>query len=117
MTGSSSRALKPVLKTLWWRACRCTRPANIKPFSLPQKDFQEPQDVSDIFDDAPARSREAQELDALFQQPYYGIGQLYAGHKELSYLDLDAGRVGITLADGYISVLPGDPALLSRKLQ
>jgi len=92
------------------------RPASIKPFSLPQKDFQEPQDVSDIFDDAPARSREAQELDALLQQPYYGVGQLYAGQKELSYLDLDAGRVGITLADGYISVLPGEPDELSRRL-
>lgn len=81
--------------------------AGIRSFSLPQEEFQQ-QEGSDIFDDAPPRSREAQKLDAIFQQPYYGIGQLYAGDKTLSYLDLEAGRVGITLADGYISVLPGN---------
>ncbi|GAB3137615.1 ESX secretion-associated protein EspG [Amycolatopsis stemonae] len=91
--------------------------ANIRPFSLPQEDFQGTQDVSDIFDDAPARSREAQELDAFFQQRYFGVGQLHAEGKTLSYLDLDAGRVGIALADGYISVLPGDPHEISRKLK
>ncbi|SFW47666.1 ESX secretion-associated protein EspG [Amycolatopsis australiensis] len=92
-------------------------PAPIRPFSLPQEDFQQDQDVSDVFDDAPARSREAQELDALFEQPYYGVGQLYAEDKTVSYLDLDAGRVGIALADGYISVLPGEPQQISRKLK
>jgi hypothetical protein len=92
------------------------QPAPIKPFSLPQEDFR-PHEESDIFDDAPARSREAQELDALFQQPYFGIGQLYAGTTTVSYLDLDAGRVGIELADGYISVLPGEPKHLSHKLK
>ncbi|WP_410597963.1 ESX secretion-associated protein EspG [Amycolatopsis sp. lyj-23] len=91
-------------------------PAAIRPFSLPQADFQ-PQHESDIFDDAPARSREAQELDALFQQPHYGVGQLYADDKTVSYLDLHEGRVGIALADGYISVLPGEPHQLSRKLK
>ncbi|MGW3962161.1 ESX secretion-associated protein EspG [Amycolatopsis sp. NPDC005003] len=91
-------------------------PADIKPFSLPQADFQK-QPESDIFDDAPARSREAQELDALFEQPHYGVGQLQTGGKTVSYLDLDAGRVGIALADGYISVLPGDPEKLSQKLK
>ncbi|MEU8636666.1 ESX secretion-associated protein EspG [Amycolatopsis sp. NPDC048633] len=91
-------------------------PAAIKPFSLPQDDFK-PQEESDIFDDAPARSREAQELDALFQQPHFGIGQLYAGNTTVNYLDLDAGRVGIALADGYISVLPGEPKQLSHKLK
>jgi hypothetical protein len=91
-------------------------PAPIKPFSLPQDDFK-PQEESDIFDDAPARSREAQELDALFQQPYFGLGQLYAGNTTVNYLDLDAGRVGIALADGYISVLPGEPQQLSHKLK
>jgi hypothetical protein len=92
-------------------------PAPIRSFTLPQEDFQQHQDVSDIFDDAPARSRDAQELDALFQQPYFGVGQLYAGDKTVSYLDLDAGRVSISLAGGYISVLPGEPHEISRKLK
>jgi len=92
------------------------RPADIKPFSLPQEDFQSPPE-SDIFDDAPARSREAQELDALFQQPHYGVGQLQTKNKTVNYLDLGAGRVGIALADGYISVMPGEPAQLSHKLK
>ncbi|WP_410668409.1 ESX secretion-associated protein EspG [Amycolatopsis sp. cmx-4-68] len=92
------------------------RPAPIRAFSLPQEDFQR-QPESDIFDDAPARSREAQELDALFQQPYFGVGQLYADDKTVSYLDLDVGRVGIALADQYISVLPGEPQEISRKLK
>lgn len=89
-------------------------PADLRPFSLPQEAFQK-QEESDIFDDAPARSRDAQELDAILEQPYYGIGQLYADDKTLSYLDLDAGRVGITLENGYISVLPGDQ--ISRKMK
>lgn len=92
------------------------RPADIKPFSLSQADFQK-QPESDIFDDAPPRSREAQEVDALFRQTHYGVGQLYAEGKTVSYLDLEAGRVGITLADGYISVLPGEPGQLSQKLK
>jgi hypothetical protein len=90
--------------------------AAIKPFSLPQDDFK-PQEESDIFDDAPARSREAQELDAFFRQPHFGIGQLYAGDTTVNYLDLDAGRVGIALADGYISVMPGEAKQLSHKLK
>jgi hypothetical protein len=92
------------------------QPAAIKPFSLPQADFK-PQEESDIFDDAPARSREAQELDAIFQRPHFGIGQLYAGDTTVNYVDLDAGRVGIALADGYISVMPGEPKQLSHKLK
>ncbi|WIY03891.1 ESX secretion-associated protein EspG [Amycolatopsis mongoliensis] len=91
-------------------------PAPIRPFSLPQDDFK-PQVGSDIFDDAPARSREAQELDALFQQPHFGVGQLYSGNTSVNYLDLNAGRVGIALAGGYISVLPGEPKQLSHKLK
>ncbi|GHG15233.1 MULTISPECIES: ESX secretion-associated protein EspG [Amycolatopsis] len=90
--------------------------ADIKPFSLPQEDFQKPQE-SDIFDDAPARSREAQELDAFFQQPHYGVGQLHAAGVTVNYLDLEAGRVGITRAEGYISVVPGRPEELSHKLK
>ncbi|MEU4246094.1 ESX secretion-associated protein EspG [Amycolatopsis sp. NPDC026612] len=92
------------------------RPAALKPFSLPQEDFRQGPE-SDVFDDAPARSREAQELDALFQQPHYGVGQLQTDGKTVSYLDFDAGRVGFALADGYISVLPGEPGKLSQKLK
>lgn len=92
-------------------------PANIKPFTLSKEDFAGPQTVSDVFDDAPARSREAQELDALFQQPHLGLGQLYADDNTVSYLDLDEGRVGIALQDGYISVVPGDGKQLSHKLK
>ncbi|EOD67470.1 ESX secretion-associated protein EspG [Amycolatopsis vancoresmycina] len=88
------------------------RPADIKPFSVPQQDFQK---ESDIFDET--GSREAQELDALFKQPHFGLGQLQTGTNTLNYLDLQHGRVGIALADGYISVLPGDPELLARKLK
>lgn len=91
------------------------RPADIRPFSLPQEDFRQAP-VSDIFDDD-ERSREAQELDALFRQPHYGVGQLQANTKTVSYLDLEAGRVGIAVADGYISVLPGANENLSRKLK
>ncbi|KDN19686.1 ESX secretion-associated protein EspG [Amycolatopsis rifamycinica] len=90
------------------------RPAGIRPFSLPQEDFRTAE-VSDIFDEE--RSREAHELDALFQQPHYGVGQLHAAGSTVSYLDLDAGRVGIALADGYISVVPGHPKELSHKLK
>ena len=88
------------------------KPADIKPFSLPQEDFQKD---SDIFDET--GSREAQELDALFEQPHYGIGQLQAEGTTVSYLDLEAGRVGIAVADGYISVVPGEPRQLARKLK
>ena len=88
--------------------------AGIRSFSLPHEEFQQ-QEGSDIFDDAPARSREARELDAILEQPHYGIGQLYAEDKTLSYLDLDVGRVGIIVADGYISVLPGDQ--IARKMK
>lgn len=91
-------------------------PAAIKPFSLPREDFKTPEE-SDIFDDAPARSREARELDALFQQPHFGVGQLHAGNTTVNYLDVEIGRVGIALEDGYISVLPGEPKQLSHKLK
>ncbi|MEV4051676.1 ESX secretion-associated protein EspG [Amycolatopsis sp. NPDC049688] len=87
-------------------------PASIKPFSLPQEEFQAKE--SDIFDED--RSREAQELDALLRQPHLGLGQLHGQETTVSYLDLEEGRVGIALADGYISVLPGEPKQLSQKL-
>ncbi|WP_103351832.1 ESX secretion-associated protein EspG [Amycolatopsis sp. CA-128772] len=88
------------------------KPAGIKPFSVPQEEFQAKE--SDIFDED--RSREVQELDALLQRPHLGIGQLHAHDTTVSYLDLEEGRVGIALDDGYISVLPGAPRQLSQKL-
>ena len=90
------------------------QPADIKPFSVPQEDFHNAE-VSDIFDEE--RSREAQELDALFRQPHFGVGQLHADGKTVSYLDLKAGRVGIAVADGYISVAPGENKNLSQMLK
>ncbi|WP_328445743.1 ESX secretion-associated protein EspG [Amycolatopsis sp. NBC_00438] len=99
--------------------------ADIKPFSLPQQDFREERG-SDVFDDAPARSRAAQKLDDLVKQKHSGLGQFYAAKREeglrietedsLGYLDVDAGRVGIGVADRYISVMPGDPVVLGRKV-
>jgi hypothetical protein len=101
------------------------RAAEFTPFTLPQQDFREPP-ASDVFDDAPARSRAAQRLDDLLKQRHVGIGQLYAANRvdgqrneakdSLSYLDVDAGRVGIGLVDEYITVVPGDPVVLGRKL-
>jgi hypothetical protein len=99
--------------------------ADIKPFSLPQQDFREEQG-SDVFDDAPARSRAAQMLDDLVKEKHHGLGQFYAARREeglrieaddsLGYLDGDAGRVGIGVADQYICVMPGDPLVLGRKV-
>ncbi|MFJ1762285.1 ESX secretion-associated protein EspG [Amycolatopsis sp. NPDC088138] len=101
------------------------RAADIRPFSLPQQDFRE-QPAGDVFDDAPARSRDAQKLDDLVSQQHHGMGQFYAAKQvdgqrqeardSLSYLDVDAGRVGIGLADEHITVMPGDPVVLGRKV-
>ncbi|WP_290051304.1 ESX secretion-associated protein EspG [Amycolatopsis solani] len=93
------------------------KPAPIKPFTVSQADFQGPKEVSDVFDDSPARSREAKELDALLNQHHFGVGQLHSDDKTLSYLDLEAGRVGIAQADGYISVVPGEAKQLSKHLK
>ncbi len=89
-------------------------PADIKPFSLPHEDFRKAPD-SDIFDEE--LSREAQELDALFRQPHFGVGQLQTANQTVSYLDLEAGRVGIAVTNGYINVLPGKSANLSQTLK
>jgi hypothetical protein len=100
------------------------QPAPIKAFSLPQQEFQATAG-SDIYDED-TRSRAAQRLDSLFQEPYYGVGQFYAAKRDngvrveaqdsVSYLDVEAGRVGIGLADRHISVLPGEALLLGRKV-
>lgn len=99
--------------------------ADIKPFSLSQQDFRD-EPGSEVFDDAPGRGRAAQKLDELVKQKPTGIGQFYAAKREeglrveadgsLGYLDVDAGRVGIGVADQYISVMPGDPVVLGRKV-
>ncbi|RSM71016.1 ESX secretion-associated protein EspG [Amycolatopsis sp. WAC 01375] len=94
-------------------------PARFTPFSLPQDDFKD------------SRSRDARWLDDVFEQPYFGVGFFAAakrpnGEKRteatdgLTYLDLDAGRVAMHVSGSpqnrYITVLPGDPTLLSQKV-
>jgi hypothetical protein len=106
-------------------------PAHFAPFSLPQGEFQHHQEVDDIYDIGPARSRAARQLDEIFEQPYYGVGQIYAAKRvngglrtltqdSLSYLDVDAGRVAILLSGApgnrYITVVPGEPGLLAQKV-
>ncbi|MGW4057326.1 ESX secretion-associated protein EspG [Amycolatopsis sp. NPDC004747] len=109
---------------------RCA-PADLTPFSLPQDEFRHEEEGSDIYDDAPARSRAARQLDEIFGQPYFGVGQFYAAKREnggartltqdsLGYLDLETGRVAIHLSgtpgNRYLTVLPGEPGLLGQKL-
>jgi hypothetical protein len=106
-------------------------PANFTPFSLPQSDFQQAEEVDDLYDNGPARSLEARRLDEIFGQPYFGVGQFYAAKRanggprtlardSLNYLDVDAGRVAIELSGApgnrYITVLPGEPGLLGQKV-
>lgn len=105
-------------------------PAQFVPFSLPQDELRH-EEGHDLYDDAPARSRSARRLDEIFGQPYYGVGQIYAAKRvnggprtlardSLSYLDVETGRVAIELSGApgnrYITVLPGEPALLGQKV-
>lgn len=105
-------------------------PASFAPFSLPQDEFQH-EEVDDLYDTGPSRSRVARQVDEIFEQPYYGVGELYAAKRvnggprtlardSLSYLDVDAGRVAIELSGApgnrYITVLPGEPGLLAQKV-
>jgi hypothetical protein len=104
-------------------------PARFTPFSIPQDEFTR-EEVDDLYDSSPARSREARELDDVFKQPYYGIGEFHAAARangtrieakdSLTYLDVDAGRVAIQLSGSpgnrYITVLPGELALLGQKV-
>ncbi|NBH11852.1 ESX secretion-associated protein EspG [Amycolatopsis sp. SID8362] len=106
-------------------------PARFTPFSLLQEEFRREEEVDDIYDNGPTRSRDARQLDKIFGQPYYGVGQFYAAKRRpgeprtmtrdsLSYLDVDSGRVAMTLTGSpghrYISVLPGEPGLLAQKV-
>ena len=105
------------------------RPARFKPFSLSQEEFNR-QEVDDLYESSPARSREARELDEVFQQPYYGLGELHTARRTggtrtetqdtLTYLDIDVGRVSIAMTgrpgNKYISVSPGEPGSLAQRL-
>jgi hypothetical protein len=102
-------------------------PARFTPYSLPQDEFRRRDEGHDLYDDAPARSRAARQVDEIFAQPYFGVGQFYAAKRDhggqrtltrdsLSYLDVEAGRVALQLAGGYITVLPGEPGLLGQKI-
>lgn len=105
-------------------------PAQFSPFSLPQDDFKA-SGGSDLYDEPEARSREARRLDEVFEQPYFGVGFFAAAKHpdggrrietsdDLTYLDLDAGRVAMHVSGSprnrYITVLPGEPSLLAQKV-
>lgn len=106
-------------------------PARFTPFSLPQDEFRHGTEADDLYDAGPTRSRAAQQLDEIFGQPYFGVGQFYAAKRSnggprtlaqdsLSYLDVEAGRVAVLLSGApgnrYITVLPGEPELLGQKV-
>ncbi|MGW4396416.1 ESX secretion-associated protein EspG [Amycolatopsis nivea] len=99
------------------------RPARLSTFSLPQDDFQ-----ADFTDD---RSPAARAVDALFQQTWFGVGEITVVVREsarpgrveagpLSYLDLTDGRVAFEVSgpegNRYITVLPGEDSLLTDKI-
>ncbi|AXB46702.1 ESX secretion-associated protein EspG [Amycolatopsis albispora] len=105
--------------------------ASFTPFTVPRHEMAEANGVQGIYDEKRSRSPEAKELDEIFSVPHYGSGLLHAARRDyrgdrhqapsgLSYLDLDAGRVG--LASGgprgneHIVVLPGDRSRLSEKV-
>ncbi|MEU9690968.1 ESX secretion-associated protein EspG [Amycolatopsis japonica] len=105
-------------------------PARFSPFSLPQDDFNG-DDGNDLYDEPASRSREARQLDEVFEQPYFGVGFFAAAMRpdggrrteatdDLTYLDLDAGRVAMHVSGSprnrYITVLPGEPTLLAQKV-
>ncbi|WP_206790944.1 ESX secretion-associated protein EspG [Amycolatopsis sp. MtRt-6] len=106
-------------------------PARFTPFSFPQEEFRREEEADDIYDSGPARSRGARQLDEIFGQPYYGVGEFYAAKRSpggsrtmtrdsMSYLDVDSGRVATTLTGSpgnrYITVLPGEPGLMAQKV-
>ncbi|WP_336157281.1 ESX secretion-associated protein EspG [Amycolatopsis sp. VC5-11] len=96
------------------------RPARLSAFSLPQEEFQ-----ADLTDD---RSPAARAVDALFQQTWFGVGEITVVVREpgraeagpLSYLDLTDGRVAFEVSgpegNRYITVLPGEDSLLTDKI-
>ncbi|MBN6036180.1 ESX secretion-associated protein EspG [Amycolatopsis sp. 195334CR] len=105
--------------------------AKFTPFTVPRHEMVEQIGVSGIYDEKRSRSAEAKELEEIFSVPEYGSGLLHAARWDhrgnrrqapvgLSYLDIDAGRVGLTsggpLGNEHIVVLPGDRTRLSEKV-
>ncbi|MGC7093814.1 ESX secretion-associated protein EspG [Amycolatopsis lurida] len=105
--------------------------ANFTPFTVPQHEMAETNTVTGIYDEKRTRSSEAKELEEIFSVPEYGSGLLHAARRDhrgnrhqapvgLSYLDIDAGRVGLTSGgprgNEHIVVLPGDRTRLSEKV-
>ncbi|RZQ62067.1 ESX secretion-associated protein EspG [Amycolatopsis suaedae] len=93
-------------------------PARFTPFSVDRAELRAER----------RRSAEARELDEILGVPRYGWGYLQAAHRDrrgdrrqagedITYLDIDAGRIGFTPAGGgYLTVLPGTPDNLAAKL-
>ncbi|QFU94134.1 ESX secretion-associated protein EspG [Amycolatopsis sp. YIM 10] len=105
--------------------------ANFTPFTVPRHEITEPNTVTGIYDEKRTRSPEVKELEEIFSVPEYGSGLLHAAKRDhrgnrrqapvgLSYLDIDAGRVGLTSGgprgNEHIVVLPGDRTRLSEKV-
>ncbi|UJW33708.1 ESX secretion-associated protein EspG [Saccharothrix sp. AJ9571] len=105
--------------------------ANFTPFTVPRHEMAEESGAAGIYDEKPAKSQEAKELDEIFSVPNYGAGLLHAAKRDhrgnrqqapvgLSYLDIDAGRVGLSSSgprgNEHIVVLPGDRTRLSEKV-
>ncbi|WP_410650037.1 ESX secretion-associated protein EspG [Amycolatopsis sp. cmx-4-54] len=105
-------------------------PAQFAPFSLAQDDFNGG-GGDGLYDEPESRSREARQLDEVFEQPYFGVGFFAAAMRPdggkrteaidgLSYLDIDSGRVAMHVSGSprnrYITVLPGEPTLLAQKV-
>ncbi|MFC4082867.1 ESX secretion-associated protein EspG [Amycolatopsis samaneae] len=105
-------------------------PARFPAFSLPQDEFRA--DGGDgRYERSEDRTRTARMLDDVFNQPYYGLGQFTVAKRtrggqrevardQLSYIDIDSGRVVMELSGApgnrYITVLPGEPGLLAQKI-
>ncbi|RJQ79103.1 ESX secretion-associated protein EspG [Amycolatopsis panacis] len=106
------------------------RAARVTTFSLPQDEFRA--DGGDGgYESGEMRPRKALEIDAMFRQPRYGLGEITVsarardGHRrtaegQLSYLDLADGRVTFEISGSprnrYLTVMPGDPDLLAGKV-
>ncbi|WP_216210646.1 ESX secretion-associated protein EspG [Amycolatopsis aidingensis] len=100
-------------------------PAEFTPFSVRQEEFAALERA-----DAYERSRDASAMAALLEPPHYGLGYLHvarraAGGREeasatLSYLDAEAGRIGIELSgppgNQYLNLFPGDADRLAGKI-
>ncbi|GAB3479726.1 ESX secretion-associated protein EspG [Amycolatopsis cihanbeyliensis] len=100
-------------------------PADFTPFSVRQEEFTRLEHA-----DAYERSRDASTMAALLEPPHYGLGYLHvarhAGGKReeaestLSYLDAEAGRIGIELSgppgNRYLNLFPGDAGRLAGKV-